>query len=493
MTSQLDLIENLALRPGFEPVESYRTPGYDLLPFKFLRMADQQVVITNMAGEHRFLSRDELVQVIEGRLDAQSSLFHDLVSQHFIAEKNSKVHLDLLATKVRTKLARISEFTSLHLFVVTLRCNHTCSYCQVSRVSEDRQAFDMTPETALLAIDAMFRSPSRYLKVEFQGGESLLNFPIIKFIVEETKKRNDGRDIQFVIATNLAVLSDEMLDYAEANSIFFSTSLDGPESLHNFNRSNRGANSHAQTLEGIHRIRQRFGHDRVSALMTTSHESLKFPEQIVDEYVKQGFHEIFLRHINPYGFAAKQAATVDYASRQYLAFYQKGLEHILKLNQQGVRIREVYASLLLRRILTPFSDGYVDLQSPAGMGLMVIAYNYNGDVYSSDEGRMLAEMNDFTFRMGNLKTHSWKQLYSQSNLLPMLSESMVECTPGCADCAFSGWCGSNPVFHHRTQGHFTGYQPTSAFCDRNMTIIKYLLNRLRAGGPEAAILESWAH
>jgi len=36
--------------------------------------------------------------------------------------------------------------------VVSLRCEHSCPYCQVSRQSEDRSAFDMTEQTAEKAL-----------------------------------------------------------------------------------------------------------------------------------------------------------------------------------------------------------------------------------------------------------------------------------------------------------------------------------------------------
>src|SRR5579859_5636235 len=154
--------------------------------------------------------------------------------------------MDLLALKVRSKRNRIADFTSLHMFVVTLRCNHSCKYCQVSRQSEDRSAFDMTIPMADKAIDFVFRSPSRAIKIEFQGGESLLNFPLIQYVVIEATKRNltEGRDLAFVIATNLSVLNDAILDFCRQHNVQISTSLDGPEDLHNLNRPNVANNSY---------------------------------------------------------------------------------------------------------------------------------------------------------------------------------------------------------------------------------------------------------
>ena len=48
--------------------------------------------------------------------------------------------------------------------------------------------------------------------------------------------------------------------------------------------------------------------------------------------------------------------------------------------------------------------GYVDLRSPAGIGLGALVYNYDGKVFASDEGRMLAEMGDRTFELGTSRT-----------------------------------------------------------------------------------------
>jgi uncharacterized protein len=76
----------------------------------------------------------------------------------------------------------------------------------------------------------------------------------------------------------------------------------------------------------------------------------------------------------------------------FLSFYKTGLSYILELNRKGIDIQEVYAKILLTKILTPCATGYVDLQSPAGAGVSVLVYNYNGNVYATDESRMLAEM-----------------------------------------------------------------------------------------------------
>ena len=75
-------------------------------------------------------------------------------------------------------------------------------------------------------------------------------------------------------------------------------------------------------------------------------------------------------------------------------------------------------------MLTNDDPGYVDLTSPAGIGIGALVYNYDGDVYASDEGRMLAEMGDTTFRLGNLHRDSYEEIMLSEALLEPLEESL---------------------------------------------------------------------
>lgn len=117
-------------------------------------------------------------------------------------------------------------------------------------------------------------------------------------------------------------------------------------------------------------------------------------------------------------------------------FYRRGLAHILRLNAAGIRLREDYTTILLQKIFSSLSASYVDLQSPAGIGIAGIVYNYDGAVYASDEGRMLAEMGDETFRLGHVSTSGYEELVTSDALLTPLGDTILECVPRCNDCAF---------------------------------------------------------
>ena len=467
--------------------------AYSLLPFRFLSLDSDRYVATNDVGESCVLPRPDLEALIRKQLDPNSETYQNLKAKHFVQDASSDVALDLLTIKLRTKWHRIAEFTSLHMFVVTLRCDHSCKYCQVSRQSEDRSAFDMTVPMADKALDFTFKSPARAIKIEFQGGEPLLNFELIKYIVQEARKRNEVHrcDLAFVIATNLSKLDVTVLEFCKKHDVCISTSLDGPEDLHNANRPNFGGDSYRLAIDGIKRARETLGIDNVSALMTTTRASLPHAVEIIDEYVKQGFKGIFLRHLSPYGFAIKTKSYASYDTSAWLNFYRTGLDYIIQLNQQGIFFTEYYTALILQKMLTPYGTGYVNLQSPAGIGIAGIVFNYNGEVYPSDEARMKAEMGDKVFCMGNLLTDTYEHMMLSPALISPLEDSIAESVPMCEECAFLPYCGSDPDYHYATQRDFVGHKAMSGFCKRNMGIFRYIIQRMEDDPAARKVLESW--
>ncbi|WP_081619396.1 His-Xaa-Ser system radical SAM maturase HxsB [Thioalkalivibrio sp. ALE30] len=487
---------NSALGKRFQPVDFFRPPDttrhYTILPFNFTRLGDKYL-ITNEAGEYALLDREQLVDFAHEQLSYRSDQYQELRAKHFLLDSNSDSALDLLSLKIRTKHSAVRNFTALHIFVVTLRCDYSCPYCQVSRKTQDVEAFDMSRETALRSLDLVFRSPSKSIKIEFQGGEPLLNFEMVKFVIETAEERNtrEGRNLQFVIATNLSFVDEDVLTYCDEHDVYISTSLDGPAELHNKNRPRSGPNGHELVREKIELIRDRLGPDRIAALMTTSERSLSYPCEIIDEYIDAGFNEIFLRPISPYGFAVRTKQAERYDFERFHHFYQSAMDYILFLNRSGLEFSENYSRILLQKLLTPDPNGYVDLQSPAGLGISVLLYNYDGGVYASDEARMLAEMGDETFRLGDVHSNSYEQLMLNPTLLDVLEATVSESIPECYECAFRPYCGTDPVYHHTTQGDWVGHKASSSFCARTKSIVGYLIQKLEAGGDDASILKSW--
>jgi radical SAM protein with 4Fe4S-binding SPASM domain len=104
---------------------------------------------------------------------------------------------------------------------------------------------------------------------------------------------------------------------------------------------------------------------------------------------------------------------------------------------------------------------------------------------------MLKEMGDSTFCLGNVRQNSYEEIFTADILLNTLEDSFTLAIPGCSDCAFEPWCGSDPVYHHAMYGDILGRKPESDFCKRIKGIVRYLLDALQ-DDKVRSILTRWA-
>lgn len=477
----------------FHPSTHFEERPLQLLPLRFERLESGQFLVSNFVGDFTRLSEDELQRVVDLRVNPGDGLYERAYSAHLISREGQIAQHQLLAMRLRTRMSFLREPSPLHMFVVTLRCEHSCPYCQVSRQSTNHSRYDMTEELAARSLEIAMQAPSSRIKIEFQGGEPLLNFSLITKIVEagQREARSRGKKVDFVIASNLALLTDDILAFCKKNDVYLSTSLDGPPDLHNRNRPRPGDNSYELAVRGIKRAQEVLGADRVSALMTTTKNSLGRVEEIIDEYLARGLDGIFLRPLSPYGFAIKTKQFEKYDPPEWLDFYRRGLRYILDLNHKGHKFFEFYTLLLLKRILTDSPIGYVDLRSPAGVGLGALVYNYDGRVFASDEGRMLAEMGDRTFELGNVADSDYRSLVLSEKLTGLIGVSLTQTAPECHDCALESHCGADPVYHHATQGDPAGIKPLSGFCHRQKGVMATILELLDGDARDARALRAW--
>lgn len=479
----------------FRDVDNFRDSinEYYLLPFKFQKINNQTEVLVNETGDFLFCPVGTATRIAKKEVNYNDPLYSDLISNFFISEKPIPDLIDILATKYRTKKSFLDDFTSLHILVMTIRCNQRCTYCQVSSTNDKNDKYDISFSNLKKVIQCIFKSPSQNLTIEFQGGEPLLVWDKVKFAIEKISEVNllENRNITFVLCTNLSLINYEILEFCKKFRVLISTSYDGPEFIHNANRPISDGNSHQNVLKGIKMARDILGFEKVSALMTASNRSLNYPKEIVDDYVKQGFKTIFLRQLNPFGLAWREPIQLRTGTDKFLDFYKKALFYIIELNKNGIYFVEEYASLVLTKMLSPFPIGFTDLQSPAGIINSVIVFNYDGYVYVSDEARMLAEKGEYHFRLGHLQQDSYKNIFYGVRSKQISRNWSNEGLAGCSECGFQFYCGADPVRNYSTQGDMYGDRPTNLFCKKNFSIIKLLFKLLCEDKDTEKIFYSW--
>jgi len=472
-----------------------RQVGYLIFPFTFCRMPAQHLLLVNQAGEFIFISSEDFNSFINGSLDTEGQIFLDLKSKHFVSDTDKETAIDLLATKLRTRKGFLRNFTALHMVVVTTRCNFRCDYCHASSTSPEQRDGDMSLDTAKKVVNMIFRSPSPTIKIEFQGGEPILNWRIVRKIVEhaESLNRHVQKGLEFVLCTNLTLINENILKFLKNHQIMISTSLDGPKEIHDMHRVSRNGESGYDLFKKKLGLARNFvGRERCSALLTVTKSNINRLREVVNEYLDLGFNGIFLRALNPYGRAKTGWEKIGYLTEEFLEAYKDTMEYIVQLNLKGKTFIEFYTALLLQRILTPFSTGFMDLQSPSGAGISGAIYDFDGEVYPSDEARMLARIGDRKFSMGNVDMDRYEDIFNGSMIHKIVQNSCVETLPGCASCVFQMYCGADPIRNYVETGDIVGHRPTSDFCKKNTGIIEYLFEKLRKNDDDVMdVFFSW--
>ena len=149
-------------------------------------------------------------------------------------------------------------FTQQIILNVTEDCNMRCKYCFLSETyhyTRNRTNKMMSVETAKKALDLYFSmmkqygeiNPGKKCAVTFYGGEPLLNFEVIKWAIEYTKK-NSPIGYMFNITTNGTLLKGEIADYLVQHNTAITVSLDGCEEEHDRNRLSAGKRGTYKTV-----------------------------------------------------------------------------------------------------------------------------------------------------------------------------------------------------------------------------------------------------
>lgn len=433
--------------------------SYHLLPFNFEKIGNRYL-ITNLAGAHLFL--DGIEELIDSTKKLPKDIEEQLISNAFIANnEEQKVSFQkLLASSLSKKLS--GALTRPYLFIVipTLRCDHECSYCQVSRVSSNKKGFDLGNEEIPLVINKILKYGKEPYKVEFQGGEPLLRTDFIKEFVNQWEVLAPNTEVQFVIATSLSLLDQDFVSWMKDYPIELSISLDGSKLKHDHNRILPRKSSFDE-LESKLKLLDEYGlRDKVGLVSTITNETINQPIDIIEAHMSLGFEDMFVRPLSPFGLASKSYSK-GYSENDFKEYYTKLLT-LLITEEEYENIREYNAILLLEKIFRSDTGRYVDLKTPSGHIMGALIFNYDGEVYGSDEARMIDKLyNSKSLSIGNIKDNFTLDSTTNINLL---SESFIHVNPGCEECAYLPYCGSDLMHHFSTQGDIVGDKSISRFC-----------------------------
>jgi uncharacterized protein len=473
-------------------------PSATFPAFFRVREVSGSFVVTNAQGDWVILTAADFKAFGEGTVERASPLWERLKAANLI---RSEFDVPAAVARLRKRMKFLDSGPNLHMLIVTLRCNETCVYCHASRANMDAVQTDMSAETAERSIDLALGSSSPFITIEFQGGEPLVNFTVVKHAIEYGQRRalEVGKSIEFTMVSNLALMDEEKLSFLLDHKVQICTSIDGPEHLHDKQRKLIGSSAFKAAVFWIKRINQAYverGLDpslyHVEALLTTTREALSRGREIVDTYVSLGCRAMFLRPIDPFGFVEKTAGRVEYPREEYLQFYRDTTDYIIELNKKGEQVLERYAAIFLSKILNGEDPNFLDIRSPSGAGISAIAYNYDGLVFAGDEARMLHETGDDTFLLGRVGELTYEQMMTHPTIRALVLASNVNGRPDCVNCAYNPYCGVDGVHTYKTQGSISGRMRESTVSAVHKGIQDYLFEKLRENDPEVMeIFRRW--
>ncbi|SFQ97355.1 radical SAM protein [Poseidonocella sedimentorum] len=356
------------------------------------------------------------------------------------------------------------------ILVPTLRCNLMCDYCQVSRVAERATGFDWD-DTVLDEVTALIlQSPATELTLEFQGGEPLLRTDLIRALRQRLS--DAGRETRTVICTNLQVVGEDAWSLLAQPDVLISTSFDGTWAAHQRHRT-QSPTATSVFRENLRRALDAFGSDRVSLTSTLDPANPPDPKEVIAEMRELDIRTLFLRPVNYQGFARKKFGGVREDAQwdqYYLAFIDQLIEDNLR---HQITLGEYYFSYLLRRVLDPRRDEHVDLRNPAPLGRDYLVVGERGDIFPTDEARMLFRTGQIDLRIGHVSTGLDLAKIAQLNI-----HADNRTDPECGNCVYQAVCGRDLVDDISRYGRIDVPRHRTRHCQRHMAIFDHVMRKL---------------
>lgn len=265
---------------------------------------------------------------------------------------------------------------------LTNQCNLSCQYCY--EFGEDKVA---TPEgkpkfmdfgTARASVDYLFaQSPGRRaVHITFFGGETLMNFPLLKQVVDYARKKaaETGRAIDFSLTTNATLLTPAIIDYLSGNEIGVTVSMDGDKaSQDRFRVFSNGRGSYDIVEPRVRALIKNHKTRPIVARVTMTSQAMDVLGAYRHLKNDLGFHEIGFAPVttSPNRLYSIDNPGLDSVLKQFGLLADEYLEHALRGQHHGFsNVSDTLAEL---------HQG-VNKSHPCGAGLGLVGVGPSGDI-----------------------------------------------------------------------------------------------------------------
>ena len=313
-------------------------------------------------------------------------------------------------------------------------CNLACKYCFAGEGEYHGERSLMSLETGRKALDMLVASSGNRvnLEVDFFGGEPLMNFDVVKALVEYGRdlEKKHNKKFRFTLTTNGVLLNDEILEFVNKEMGNLVLSIDGRKEIHDRMRPRRGGQgSYDEIVPKF--IKAADSRDQMNYYVrgTYTHYNTDFAED-VKHLADLGFEQISVEPV-------VAPPDKDYAIRQedvptLLDQYDILSKYLLEQKKKGRGINFFHFMIDLKQGPCAYKR-----LSGCGSGTEYLAVAPNGDLYPCHQ---FVGMTDFI--MGNVDTG-----VTNTDLRDKFALCNVYSKKACADCFAklycSGGCSAN--------------------------------------------------
>ena len=187
-------------------------------------------------------SRDEILNKFTGKYSADE--LNETMDELDELRKNEMLYApDIYEIVIDFIDAREPVVKALCLHIAH-DCNLKCKYCFAEEGEYHGHRSLMSSKVGKAAIDFLIKASGkrRNLEVDFFGGEPLMNFGVVKEIVEYGREQEKlyNKNFRFTITTNGILLDDDVIDYINKNMHNVVISLDGRKEINDMMRPRAG-------------------------------------------------------------------------------------------------------------------------------------------------------------------------------------------------------------------------------------------------------------
>ena len=194
--------------------------AYDII--SMFEQNDTAAIVAALSGKYEGVSDEEIAECCGqiAELKAQGQLF-------------TEDTFEPMAGALKAKTSGVIKALCLH---IAHTCNLNCSYCFASQGKYHGERVLMSYEVGKRALDFLIENSGsrRNLEVDFFGGEPLMNFDVVKRLVEYARsiEKEKGKNFRFTLTTNGVLVDDDVIDFADREMSNVVLSLDGRKEVH---------------------------------------------------------------------------------------------------------------------------------------------------------------------------------------------------------------------------------------------------------------------